>query len=143
VTREVQEELARHPELPSEPNAAHASWPPLSVLCQLTLKAMPAFCPSCRAATLPVLTPADALDTTRLHRVAGRTDARTALIMTRPCRAPYHTIADVGLIGGQLPMLGEVSLAQHGGLLLDKLPEFRGQSVFASSRIRLTIPAYH
>jgi magnesium chelatase family protein len=67
-----------------------------------------------------------ALETTRIHRVAGRTGARTALVTTRPCRAPHHTIADVGRIGGgQVPRPGDVSLAHHGMLLLDELPEFR------------------
>jgi magnesium chelatase family protein len=69
---------------------------------------------------------ADALETTRLHRLAGRTGARTALITTRPCRAPHHTISDVGLIGdGQVPMPGEVSPAHHGMLFLDERPACR------------------
>jgi magnesium chelatase family protein len=69
---------------------------------------------------------AEALDTTRMHRVAGRTDGRTALVTSRPCRAPQQTISDMGLIGGgQIPMPGEVSLAHHGVLFLDELPEFR------------------
>jgi magnesium chelatase family protein len=60
----------------------------------------------------------------RPHRVAGRTGARTALITTRPCRAPHHTISDVGLIGGgQGLMPGEVSLAHHGVRFLDERPE--------------------
>ena len=68
----------------------------------------------------------EALDTTRIPRVAGRTGDRTACVTTRPCRAPHHTISDVGLIGGgKGPMPGEVSLAHHGVLLLDELPEFR------------------
>jgi magnesium chelatase family protein len=72
------------------------------------------------------MTLAEALDTTRIHRVAGLTGARTALVTTRPCRAPHHTISDVGLIGGgQVPMPGEVSLAHHGILFLDELPECR------------------
>ena len=78
------------------------------------------------ATILPKMTLADALDTTHLHRVAGRTGDRTAFATTRPCRAPHHTISDVGLIGGgQIPMPGEVSLAHHGVLFLDELPEFR------------------
>jgi hypothetical protein len=72
------------------------------------------------------MTPAEALDTTRIHRVAGRTGARTALVTTRPCRAPHHTLSDVGLIGGgQVPRPGEVSLDHHGVLFLDEMPEPR------------------
>jgi magnesium chelatase family protein len=75
---------------------------------------------------LPALTLPEALDITRIHSVAGRTGARTAFVTTRPCRAPHHTISDVGLIGGgHVPMPGEVSLAHHGVLFLDELPEFR------------------
>jgi magnesium chelatase family protein len=75
---------------------------------------------------LPDLSLAEALDTTRLHRVAGLTGTCTALVTMRPFRAPHHTIADVGLIGGgQVPRPGEVSLAHHGILFLDELPEFR------------------
>jgi magnesium chelatase family protein len=75
---------------------------------------------------LPAMTLAEALETTRIHRVAGRTGARTAVVTTRPCRAPHHTISDVGLIGGgQVPMPGEVSLAHRGVLFLDELPKFR------------------
>jgi magnesium chelatase family protein len=75
---------------------------------------------------LPAMRLAEALETTCLHRVAGRTGARTTLVTTRPCRAPHHTISDVGLIGGgHVPMPGEVSLAHNGVLFLDELPEFR------------------
>ena len=75
---------------------------------------------------LPAMTVAEALETTRLHGVAGLTGARTTLVTTRPFRAPHHTISDVGLIGGgHLPRPGEVSLAHHGILFLDELPEFR------------------
>jgi magnesium chelatase family protein len=75
---------------------------------------------------LPAMTLAEALDTTRIHRVAGRTGERAAFVTTRPCRAPHHTISDIGLIGGgQIPMPGEVSLAHHGVLFLDELPECR------------------
>jgi hypothetical protein len=66
----------------------------------------------------------EALDTTRIHRVAGRTGDRTAVVTTRPCRAPPHTISDVGRIGGgQVPMPGEVSRAHHGVLFVDARPE--------------------
>jgi magnesium chelatase family protein len=61
---------------------------------------------------LPDMTLPEAIETTRLHSVAGLTDDRTAFVTTRPCRAPHHTISDVGLIGGgQVPRPGEVSLA--------------------------------
>jgi magnesium chelatase family protein len=69
---------------------------------------------------------AEAIETTRIHRVAGLTGDRTALVTTRPCRAPHQTISDAGLIGGgHVPMPGEVSLAHHGVLFLDELPECR------------------
>jgi magnesium chelatase family protein len=68
----------------------------------------------------------EALETTRIPRVAGRTDAHTTLVTTCPCRAPYHTISDAGLIGrGHVPMPGEVSLAHNSVLFLDERPEFR------------------
>jgi magnesium chelatase family protein len=69
---------------------------------------------------------AEALDSTRIPCVAGRTGARTAVVTTRPFRAPPHTIAEVGLIGGgQGPMAGEVSRAHHGMRLLDERPACR------------------
>jgi magnesium chelatase family protein len=75
---------------------------------------------------LPAMTLAEAIETTRIHRVAGLTGDRTALVTTRPCRAPHQTISDTRLIGGgHVPMPGEVSLAHHGVLSLDELPEFR------------------
>jgi magnesium chelatase family protein len=78
------------------------------------------------ATIMPDLTLAEAIKTTRIHRVAGLTGRHTAFITTRPFRAPHHTISDVGLIGGgQIPMPGEVSLAHHGILFLDELPEFK------------------
>jgi magnesium chelatase family protein len=57
---------------------------------------------------LPAITLPEAIETTRIHSVAGRTGDPTALVMTRPFRAPHHTSSDVGLIGGQVPMCGEV-----------------------------------
>jgi predicted ATPase with chaperone activity len=75
---------------------------------------------------LPAMTLAEAIETTRIHSVAGLTGDRTALVTTRPCRAPHHTISDAGLIGGgHVPMPGEVSLAHNGVLFLDEWPEFR------------------
>jgi magnesium chelatase family protein len=77
---------------------------------------------------LPAMTLAEAIDTTRMHRGASLTGARTAWVTTRPCRAPHHTISDVGLIGGgQVPMPGDVSRAHHGVLFLDERPECRRQ----------------
>jgi magnesium chelatase family protein len=75
---------------------------------------------------VPAMTLAEAIETIRIHRVAGLTGDRTALVTTRPFRAPHHTISDAGLIGGgHVPMPGEVSLAHHGVLFLDAWPEFR------------------
>lgn len=68
----------------------------------------------------------EALDTTKIHSVAGRLPANTALVAVRPFRAPHHTISSAGLVGGgSVPKPGEVSLAHHGVLFLDELPEFR------------------
>jgi hypothetical protein len=76
------------------------------------------------ATILPAMSLAEALETTRISRVAGLTRGRTALVMTCSFRAPHHTISDVGVIGGgQRPLSGEVSLAHHGLLLLDARPE--------------------
>ncbi len=76
------------------------------------------------ATILPAMTLAEARETIRIHSVAGLTGWRTAFVTTRPFRAPHHTISAMGLIGGgQLPMPGEVSLAHHGILFLDELPE--------------------
>jgi magnesium chelatase family protein len=75
---------------------------------------------------LPALTLAEAIETTRIHRVAGLTGERTALLTTRPFRASHPTISGVGLIGGgQVPLPGEGSLAHHGIQFWAELPECR------------------
>jgi magnesium chelatase family protein len=75
---------------------------------------------------LPPLNLSEALETTKIHSVAGKLKKNEALISTRPFRAPHHTISDVALVGGgSFPQPGEISLAHHGVLFLDELPEFK------------------
>jgi len=81
------------------------------------------------AKRLPTILPAmsfeEAIQSTRIHSIAGILGRRRALIATRPFRSPHHTISDAGLIGGgTVPKPGEVSLAHFGVLFLDELPEF-------------------
>ena len=74
---------------------------------------------------LPPLTLEEALETTKIHSIAGVLPAHRALVSGRPFRAPHHTISDAGLLGGGAhPVPGEVSLAHNGVLFLDELPEF-------------------
>lgn len=75
---------------------------------------------------LPPLNLKEALETTKIHSVAGILPKDAALVTTRPFRSPHHTISDVALVGGgSYPTPGEISLAHHGVLFLDELPEFK------------------
>jgi magnesium chelatase family protein len=75
---------------------------------------------------LPPLTLAEALETTKIHSVAGKIGHHGTLVTKRPFRSPHHTISDVALVGGGgFPQPGEISLAHHGVLFLDELPEFK------------------
>jgi magnesium chelatase family protein len=75
---------------------------------------------------LPPLTLEEALETTRIHSIVGLLAPRQALVTQRPFRTPHHTVSDAGLLGGNVnPTPGEISLAHHGVLFLDELPEFK------------------
>lgn len=104
---------------------------------------------------LPPLAVEEAISSTKVHSICGLLPPRQALLATRPFRAPHHTISDAGLIGGgNIPRPGEVSLAHHGVLFLDELPEFKrhvlevlrqpledGQVTIARAATSLTYPA--
>lgn len=77
-------------------------------------------------AILPPLSLYEALETTKIHSVAGNIDQDTSLMTRRPFRSPHHTVSDVALVGGgSFPQPGEISLAHNGVLFLDELPEFK------------------
>lgn len=74
---------------------------------------------------LPPMSLEEALETTKIHSIAGKLDAHESLVAVRPFHAPHHTVSDAGLLGGGThPMPGSVSLAHNGVLFLDELPEF-------------------
>jgi magnesium chelatase family protein len=75
---------------------------------------------------MPDMTEDEAIEATKIHSISGTLDLKRAFLTTRPFRSPHHTISDAGLLGGGTnPGPGEVSLAHHGVLFLDELPEFR------------------
>lgn len=77
---------------------------------------------------LPPMTLEEALETTKIHSVAGKTKKQPGLMTERPFRKPHHTVSDVALIGGgSYPQPGEISLAHNGVLFLDELPEYKRQ----------------
>ena len=83
---------------------------------------------------LPPLTLEEALETTKIHSIVGLLSPGQALVTHRPFRAPHHTASDAGLLGGNInPTPGEISLAHHGVLFLDELPEFK-RSVLETMR---------
>ncbi len=78
------------------------------------------------ATIIPPMSLEEAIESTKIHSIAGMLNGQQAFVATRPFRSPHHTISDVGLLGGSaVPAPGEVSLAHHGVLFLDELPEFK------------------
>jgi magnesium chelatase family protein len=75
---------------------------------------------------LPPMTLGEALETTKIHSITGRTIKKEGIMSSRPFRSPHHTISDVALVGGgTYPQPGEISLSHNGVLFLDELPEFK------------------
>ena len=79
---------------------------------------------------LPALSPPESIETTRIYSALGRLESGQPLLATRPFRSPHHTISDAGLVGGGgTPAPGEISMAHHGVLFLDELPEFNRRTL--------------
>ena len=79
---------------------------------------------------LPPLLPSESIETTRIYSAVGRLESGQPLLATRPFRSPHHTISEAGLVGGgSTPMPGEISMAHHGILFLDELPEFNRRTL--------------
>ena len=79
---------------------------------------------------LPPMSLEEALETTKVYSADGRLASRQSLVAVRPFRAPHHTVSDIGLIGGgTYPKPGDVSLAHHGVLFLDELPQFERKTL--------------
>ena len=75
---------------------------------------------------IPMMSEDEAIEMTKIHSICGMLDKENGFLTTRPFRSPHHTISDAGLLGGSSnPNPGEISLAHHGVLFLDELPEFR------------------
>lgn len=82
------------------------------------------------ATILPDLSPEESLETTQIYSAVGRLPAGQSLLMQRPFRSPHHTVSEAGLVGGgSTPSPGEISLAHHGVLFLDELPEFNRRTL--------------
>lgn len=82
------------------------------------------------ATILPELSPEESLGTTRIWSAVGRLEENQSLLLRRPFRSPHHTISEAGLVGGgSTPQPGEISLAHHGVLFLDELPEFNRRTL--------------
>jgi len=79
---------------------------------------------------MPSLSPHESIETTRIYSALGRLESGQPLLAKRPFRSPHHTISDAGLVGGgSTPVPGEISMAHHGVLFLDELPEFNRRTL--------------